>query len=161
MTPFDRDPPALLKSAQGDILQEYGDKPRPVDPGETQPAPNDPGDEIELPLSARSYQVVERQQKRIYELEDEVWRYRNRERQMRALIEQYNRLARGADDWMENPRWVEDPRRPPHGSAPYPEGLGGVGACDCTTGRASLLIGDDDQHIRRTIERAILSMAKG
>jgi hypothetical protein len=146
MTPFDRDPPALLKSAQGDILQEYGDQPRPVDPGEPIQAPNDPGDEIE------------RQQKRIHELEAEVKRYRNRERQMRALIEQYNSLIRATDEWMENPHWVEDPRRPPHGSAPYPEGLGGVGACDCTMDRGSLLTHD---NLRVRIERAILSMAKG
>ena len=117
-------------------------KPRPVDPGETKPAPNDPGDEIAI-----RDRHLEEQGAEIKRLQVELHEYRQREREILDVIARHQR---------------QDAYRRVHMRvAPYPEGLGGTGQCDCTMGRASLLIGDDDQHIRRTIERAILSMAKG
>ena len=137
-------------------------KPRPVDPGETQPAPNDPGDEIEL----RDRRIValtrwldeaqarlEEQGAEIKRLQVELHEYRQREREILDVIARHQR---------------QDAYRRVHMRvAPYPEGLGGTGQCDCTMGRAALLSQEPSPLIqpnatlRARVERAILSMAKG
>jgi hypothetical protein len=116
MTPFDRDPPALLRSTQGDLLREYGGRPLPSDPGEPVPAPNDPGDRQGL------INRIEKQSAEIHALQAELHEHRRRERMILDIIERERRA---------------DAYRRLHER--YHEGLGGVGVCDCSAGRGDLI----------------------
>jgi hypothetical protein len=129
-------------------------KPAPTDPGETKPAPNDPGDELDLALSVRYRdQVIERQQKRIHALEVEVKRYRNRERQMHALIEQYNRLER---ERVREQLHTNSDHEGVRIRCNFQTGLGGTGQCDCTMERSAYL--HEPPGLRAVIEAALHKM---
>ena len=101
-------------------------KSRPVDPGEAQPAPNDPGDRIAT-LEAQ-----------VAVLECELVRLRDRERQRSAVLELYHRIesdrARlhaglgGADKYIAEA--LNEARQ----------------LCDCTMGRQGFL-----HHVRMAI----------
>lgn len=162
MTPFDK--PFTIPEGVDAVAHISGAKPKPSDPGEPVQAPNDPGDELkpltpglpdeQLPLSLRYRdQTIERQQNLIRELEDELRRYEEREREIIALVARHQRE--------EAYRHLHENRmhRTPDVIAPYPQGLGGTGQCDCTMGRAALI--QPTASLRARIERAILSMAKG
>lgn len=118
---------------------------KPIDPGEPVQAPNDPGDaprlivdlpDDQLPLSVRYRdQVIERQQRHLRELEEQLSHYRARELAILDLIqrnlrqEAYERL---------HVRVNQVPKDLGLQNA-YPQGLGGAGQCDCTMGRDGFL----------------------
>ena len=134
MTPYDKANDELIENP----------KPSPTDPGEPKPRPSDPGDEIkylrdfndalERSLAARD-EDIEQRDRRIVTLTrylDEAHRelagYRERERQILDLIQRTRRQEAYA-------RLHQQVNQVPI----YPEGLGGVGQCDCTMSRSDAI----------------------
>jgi len=116
-------------------------KPKPSDPGETKPAPNDPGDEIEIEcLHADNLQM----RREIIALQDQLSSYQAREAAIIDLIQRSRR---------EDAYRRVHMRVTPYGSAPYPEGLGGAGQCDCTMGRSAYL--REHEGLRALVEAAL------
>ena len=114
MTPYDKANDVDLDEA----------KPRPTDPGEPEPRPSDPGDERILELR----KLIARQQNRISELEDALSSYQAREEAIVDLIQRTRRQEAYA-------RLHQQVNQVPI----YPEGLGGVGQCDCTMSRSDAI----------------------